>query len=396
MANATAPVIQINEGNVGIGTDSPSTELSVNGAISAITSDYDQGTTGSRLLMHSAGTGNSHSYIQAQSSGGTSNAEDLALQLYGGNVGIGTASPSEKLTINGNDNYVAVEHTNYKWGASNVIGGKLGVINANGAAILDMRRWTGTGSNHGTAAITQTNINGDWGLDFKVGAKTTNTVSTVSRMLIDQSGNVGIGTTDPQAQLNVVAGSTVRTWTPTSGTSAIFESSNSSRAFVSIVGANQSELLFGDAGSQFSGRVRFNHSDNKLSLWASGGQDVTVDNSGNVGIGTTSPSQKLQVVGNTLLNGIKFNTGYGQQFISAGTGTTINFGQPTSYVQNIFVQGTIEASSSVQMGNNTAAASSANAGSTRYRVSGNNSYMDMSMRTGATTYAWVNIVQNNW
>jgi hypothetical protein len=48
------------------------------------------------------------------------------------------------------------------------------------------------------------------------------------------------------------------------------------------------------------------------------------------------------------------------------------------------------------MGNNTAAASSANAGSTRYRVSGNNSYMDMSMRTGATTYAWVNIVQNNW
>ena len=133
-----------------------------------------------------------------------------------GNVGIGTDSPGEKLTINGNDNYVAVEHTNYKWGASNVIGGKLGVINANGAAILDMRRWTGTGSNHGTAAITQTNINGDWGLDFKVGAKTTNTVSTVSRMLIDQSGNVGIGTTDPKSKLHI--SSSNYTDTPTAGT----------------------------------------------------------------------------------------------------------------------------------------------------------------------------------
>ena len=109
--------------------------------------------------------------------------------------------------------------------------------------------------------------------------------------------NVGIGSTNPQAQLNVVAGNTVRTWTPTSGTSAIFESSNSSRAFVSIVGANQSELLFGDAGSQFAGRVRYNHSDNKLSLWASASQYVTLDSTGNLGIGTDSPGTKLEVAG---------------------------------------------------------------------------------------------------
>lgn len=37
-----------------------------------------------------------------------------------------------------------------------------------------------------------------------------------------------------------------------------------------------------------------------------------------------------------------------------------------------------------------------NAGKLRYRVSGNNSYTDMVMQTGASTYEWVNIVQNNW
>ena len=120
-----------------------------------------------------------------------------------------------------------------------------------------------------------------------------------SRLYIDKDGDVGIGTTNPQAKLNVVAGNTVRTWAPTSGTSAIFESSNSSRAFVSIVGVSQSELLFGDALSQTSGRVRFDHSDNKLSLWASGNQDVTVDNAGKVGIGTDSPGTKLTVSDST-------------------------------------------------------------------------------------------------
>jgi len=37
-----------------------------------------------------------------------------------------------------------------------------------------------------------------------------------------------------------------------------------------------------------------------------------------------------------------------------------------------------------------------NVGKMRYRVSGNNSYIDIVMQTGASTYEWVNIVQNNW
>ena len=52
--------------------------------------------------------------------------------------------------------------------------------------------------------------------------------------------------------------------------------------------------------------------------------------------------------------------------------------------------------STIQLPDNSGTPSAANAGSMRYRVSGSNSYVDMVMQTGATTYTWVNIVQNNW
>jgi hypothetical protein len=60
------------------------------------------------------------------------------------------------------------------------------------------------------------------------------------------------------------------------------------------------------------------------------------------------------------------------------------------------VTGSINVSGSIQVGNDSATASSTNVGSIRYRTSGNNSYADMVMQTGASTYEWVNIVQNNW
>lgn len=50
----------------------------------------------------------------------------------------------------------------------------------------------------------------------------------------------------------------------------------------------------------------------------------------------------------------------------------------------------------VQAGISTDTASSSNVGAIRYRADANNSYMDMVMKTGASTWAWVNIVQNNW
>ena len=50
----------------------------------------------------------------------------------------------------------------------------------------------------------------------------------------------------------------------------------------------------------------------------------------------------------------------------------------------------------VQVANDSDAASASKVGTLRYRTSGNNSYVDMCMQTAASTYEWVNIVQNNW
>ena len=50
----------------------------------------------------------------------------------------------------------------------------------------------------------------------------------------------------------------------------------------------------------------------------------------------------------------------------------------------------------VEVGQSSDVAASNNTGAIRYRSDANNSYQEMSMQTGATTYAWVIIQQNTW
>jgi len=60
------------------------------------------------------------------------------------------------------------------------------------------------------------------------------------------------------------------------------------------------------------------------------------------------------------------------------------------------VTGSLTVTAGVQVGNTSDAASATNIGTMRYRTSGNNSYAEMSMQTGASTYAWVTITQYSW
>lgn len=97
-------------GKVGIGTTSPVQRLDVQAASGGLASigirnsDFVNATTGSGAYLSTiVSTGNTYSVLQAFTAGNSS-AGDLALNPYGGNVGIGTTSPNYKLDVNGSIN----------------------------------------------------------------------------------------------------------------------------------------------------------------------------------------------------------------------------------------------------------------------------------------------------
>ena len=98
---------------------------------------------------------------------------------------------------------------------------------------------------------------------------------------------------------------------------------------------------------------------NTLEIGTSGTtKDIILNPTGNVGVGDTSPSSKLSVAGGVQI-GDDQATGIA---LSAKVGTfryhELNGSNPTPKA--------------------------------------NYSYVDMVMRTGASSYAWINIVTNNW
>ena len=56
----------------------------------------------------------------------------------------------------------------------------------------------------------------------------------------------------------------------------------------------------------------------------------------------------------------------------------------------------LDVNGGIKLANDADTATASKAGTLRYRTSGNNSYVDMCMQTGSSTYAWVNIIQNSW
>ena len=268
----------------------------------------DDGNGATPSLYFKNGADNYWRYLM-ESGGDFSVKEGTSTRLTfqaGGNVGIGTTSPGDKLVVNGslrvgNNGYdstpggTAFSHTI----AAN--SNTTRVVNFDGNGSNPSVWWTNgntrlaaiDGENEGLAFWTN-NTAGSWNKNFYINPG--NAIFT---------GNVGIGATSPSAKLDIVGGgsSTSPTLELNSSTSSAFN--HAINAFNSNLTTGENQIIvFGKEGSaKNSGYIGYKwigdgSNDNLVTIghWASDNL-VNIDALGNVGIGTTNPAKQLQVRG---------------------------------------------------------------------------------------------------
>jgi hypothetical protein len=202
-----------------------------------------------------------------------------------GNVGIGTTSPSAKLNVNGS---ILATNGNIEANASS------------GNIYVQAVSTAGTLALYSRPDISQLLI------DATGNPLTIRTVSaqplvlgtnSAERLRIDSSGNVGIGTTSPGAQLSVSGGTTNVNLGQLSGNPNF---SGISLGTATTVAAGNYTLLSDSAGTDLRiGRVTGGH----ISFTENNGTaQVVIKSGGNVGIGTTSPARQLHVNSRAIID----------------------------------------------------------------------------------------------
>lgn len=261
--------------NVGIGTVEPGTKLDVRGNIN-IGNSADTGTNSFVIQSNkgifqidvdgaTSGVGTKIKYTYGSGSQGSLRFvraldEDTMILAANGNVGIGTTSPDQKLTVEGNIRAGGV--------GNGFLLDTLGVNYTNGMKVVNNYEtvmFSGRGSS-GYVIAGDNNLRFGFGTNYSAGES----------MRITSGGKVGIGESSPFNKLTVNYPSAVIGNSSADGVA--FQTSNTGDyiQFLTNLG-NYSSIQAGIRGSSIGRNLLLNPS------------------GGNVGIGTTSPSYQLQL-----------------------------------------------------------------------------------------------------
>ena len=288
----------IDGGNVGIGTQGPISRLDIRGAH-----------TGGYGIVNIVSTDSAFISIDSQASDGglrlkyntadkwllgirggdifhISNASDqykLSIR-QDGNVGIGVTSPVQKLDVDGNIS--------------------LGSWTRPGSAYVGLRRADdgsfGGGGDSGLV-IESYNHDGAYEGDYsqRVHLRTHLYNGGSHNVLTAYGYNVGIGTSSPNYSLDVqtAAGNAIIGLTSPSNSGAFTFWTNGSGNSEAYVGVNNSAAtLVGGIGGAY-GTFFASYNARPIGFGVDGSEKVRITSAGNVGIGTTSPTSPLDVLG---------------------------------------------------------------------------------------------------